>query len=78
MGKKHKKTSHTRDPFTAGDHKPTRNRQDGIAKTNKKTNNKKIPQKKHRIGTVSKIITGGLKHYCLVINLIIIPHIEFP
>ena len=31
-----------------------------IRKTN--TTNKKDPQKKHHLGIVSKMITGGLKH----------------
>ena len=34
--------------------------QDSMTKTNR--NNKRDPQKKHRLGTVSKKITGGLKH----------------
>ena len=38
--------------FPAGDHKAARKRQN--------TNNKKDPQKKHHLGTVSKKITGGL------------------
>ena len=28
------------------------------------TNNKKDPQTKHCLGTISEIITGGLKHVC--------------
>ena len=48
-------------PFPAGDHKAARNRQDSMTKANTKHNNKKDPQKKHRLGTVSKKVSGGLK-----------------
>ena len=49
-------------PFPAGYHKAARNRQYSMTKTN--TNNKKkYPQKRHRLGTVSKKFTGGLKMF---------------
>ena len=49
-------------PFPAGDNKAARNRQDSMTKKTGNTNNKKDPQKKHRLGTVSNRMTGGLKH----------------
>ena len=58
--KHHTQESQEDSPFPAGDYKTARNRQDSITKKN--TNNFKDPQKKHHLGTVSKIITGGLKH----------------
>ena len=42
-------------PFQASNHKVARNRQDSMARN---TNNKKDPQKKRRLGTASKKITG--------------------
>ena len=46
--------------FPEGDHKDAMYRQDSMTDT--KRNNKKDPQKKHRLGMVSNyIITGGLK-----------------
>ena len=45
-------------PFPPGDHMAARHSQDNMAMTN---TNKKNPQKKYRLGTVSKKITGGLK-----------------
>ena len=45
-------------PLTTGDHKTASNRNDIMAKTN--TKNQKDTQKKHRLGTVSQKITGGL------------------
>ena len=57
--------------FPTDDLKPARNRHGIMAKTN--TNNYKDPQKKHRLGTVSKKITGGffvVKAYtCYVVDL---------
>ena len=51
---KHMKTSHTREswgqPLPVGDYKAARNRQDST----RNTNSKRDPQKKQRIGTVSK------------------------
>ena len=73
MGKrrKHKKTSYIREtkgqPFP-GDHKAARSRQDRMTRN---TYIKKDPQKNHRLGTVSKKITGGLKHFDST-NLILI------
>ena len=66
-GDKNTRKHHTQEsqavcPFPAGDHKAARNREDSILKTNVKHNNKKDPEKKHRLGMVSKKITGGLKH----------------
>ena len=46
-------------PFPTGDHKAARNRHHSMAKTS--TNNKKYPQKKHHLGSISKKITEGLK-----------------
>ena len=47
-------------PFPAGNHKAAMNRQESM--TNTKHNNKKDPQKKHRLGTVCKnIFTGAFK-----------------
>ena len=47
--------------FPAGDHKAHMNRR-AIDIENKRLNkNIKDPQKKYRLGTVSKIFTGGLK-----------------
>ena len=40
-------------PFPASDHKAAGNRHDGKIETNVKHKNKKDPQKKHRLGTVS-------------------------
>ena len=56
-----KKTSHTREPRVQlfPDNKAAINRHDSMAKTN--TNNKKDPQKKHRLGMARKKITGGFK-----------------
>ena len=48
--------------YPKGDHEAERNRQDSITKTNMKHNNKKDPQKKHRLETVIKDITGGLQY----------------
>ena len=53
--KHHIQKSQEVSPSPAGDHKAARNRQDSMTKTN--TNNKKDPQKKHCLGTVSKKIT---------------------
>ena len=50
--KKHKKKLHTESQ--AGGHKAAMNRQDSMTDTT--PNNKKDPQKKHRLGKVSKII----------------------
>ena len=65
MGKwqKHKKTSYTRQP--RGQPFPSRwpqgyKEQKDTMTWN--TNNKKDPKKKHRLGMISKKITGGLKH----------------
>ena len=44
--------------FQAGGHGAARHRQDNTAKAN---TNQKDPQKKNRLGTVSKKITRGLK-----------------
>ena len=44
-------------PFPAGDHKAARNRHDSMTRN---TNKKHGPQKKHRLGMLSKKITGGL------------------
>ena len=49
--KHHTNESQEVSPFPAGDHKAARNRQDNLTKT--KPNNKKDPQKKHRLGMVS-------------------------
>ena len=49
-------------PFTAGDHKGAKNRQDSKTKTNTKHKCQKGSTKKHFLGTVSKKFTGGLKH----------------
>ena len=46
--------------FPAGDHKAARVRPDSM--TDKLKKPKKDPQRKHLLGTVSKKITGGLKH----------------
>ena len=47
-------------PFPTGGHKAARNRYRSMAKAN--TNNKKDPQKKHRLGTAGKkLVIGGLK-----------------
>ena len=48
--KNHTTESQEVSPFPAGNHKAARNRQDSIIKTN----NNMDPQKKHRLGTVSK------------------------
>ena len=59
--KHHIQESHEASPFPTDDHKPARNRHGIMAKTN--TNNQKAPQKKHRLGMVSKSvrkITGVL------------------
>ena len=42
--------------FPVDDSKAARNRQDSITKTNMKINNKKDPQKKYLLGTVSKTL----------------------
>ena len=47
-------------PFPAGDQKALSNRHAREHNTNK-TKNINDPQKKHNLGTVSKIFTGGLK-----------------
>ena len=57
--KHHIQESQEVSPFPTGDHKATRNRHASMAKTD--TNNKKDPQKKHRLGRVSKKITEELK-----------------
>ena len=56
--KRHIQESEEVSPFPTGDHKAARNRHGSLTKAN--TNNKKDPQKKHRLGTVSKKMTGGL------------------
>ena len=43
--------------FQEGDHKAARNRQDRMTDKHENTNNKNDPQKKHRLGTVSKKVT---------------------
>ena len=53
--KHHTQESQAVSSFPAGDHKAARNRQHSMTKTN--ANNKKDPQKKHRLETVSKRIT---------------------
>ena len=60
--KHHTQESQKVGTFPAGDLNAARNRQDGITKQTWNINNKKDPQKKHCLGTVSKKITGGLKH----------------
>ena len=57
--KHHIQESQEVSPFPTGGHKLARNIHDSMAKTN--TNNKKDPQKKHHLRTVSKKITGELK-----------------
>ena len=47
-------------PFTAVDHKAQINRRAQRHNKNNKENNINDPQKKYRLGTVSKTITGGL------------------
>ena len=51
-------------PFQAGDNNAVRNRQGSMTRN---TNNKKKthPQKKHRLGMVSKEITVGFEHVWL-------------
>ena len=46
-------------PFPAGDHKASTDVHERI--TNQDKNKKNDPQKKHRLGTVSKYFIGGLK-----------------
>ena len=46
--------------FQAGDHKAAWNKQDSMPLN---TNSKNDPQKKHRLGTVFKKITGGLNMF---------------
>ena len=58
--KHHNEESQEASPFPTGDHEAAMNRLDSMVKKN--LNNKKDPQKKHRLGTVSNKITGGLKH----------------
>ena len=53
--KRHIQESQEVSPFPEGDHKAAMNRQE--TRQTRNTNNKNAPQKKHRIGTVSK------KHY---------------
>ena len=48
-------------PFPAGDHKVHINRHSQWHSKSKKEKNIKDPQKKYRLGRVSKIFTGGLK-----------------
>ena len=64
-------------PFPAGVHKATLHRQeDNMAKTN----TKKDPQKKCRLGTVSKKLTGGpkiVKSTMLIDTEISFPHMGF-
>ena len=48
-------------PFQAGDHKAHINRRAQRHNKHKTEKNIKVPQKKYRLGTVSKIFTGGLK-----------------
>ena len=48
-------------PLPAGDHKAARYRQDSITQTQIKDKYQNDPQKKYRLGTVSKK-TGVLKH----------------
>ena len=62
-------------PFSASDHKAAMNRHESIKNTRQKEHksptkevppwnmiiNKNDPQKKHRLGTVGEIFTGGLK-----------------
>ena len=48
-------------PFLAGDHKAHINRRAQRHSKHKTENNIKDQQKKYRLGTVSKIFTGGLK-----------------
>ena len=60
VSKRHIRESIETSPFPADDHKAARHRQDNMIKTNK-TN----PQNWYRIGTVSKKITGGIKHVSL-------------
>ena len=55
--KHHTQESQEVSPFPVGDYKAERNRHDGIIKQTRKH-----AQKKYRLGTVSKKITGGLKH----------------
>ena len=54
--KRHIQESQDVSTFPAGAHKAARHRQDKMTKANKKD-----PQKKYRLGTVSKKITGWLK-----------------
>ena len=46
-------------PFPTGDHNAVSNNHDRVAKTN--TNNKKDPEKKHRLGMARKKMSGGSK-----------------
>ena len=50
-------------PFSVGDHKAARNRQDSMAKTKTKHKQQKDPHIEHCLGTVSYKITGGLKYF---------------
>ena len=52
--------------FPTGDHKNERNRHDSMTKTN--TNNKKDPQRKHRLGTESQI---GFKGHSKVLQKLV-------
>ena len=57
--KHHTQESQEVSPFPGGDYKAARNRHDSVTLN---TNNKKDPHKKHRLGTVSEKIAGGLNH----------------
>ena len=59
--KRHIQESKEVSPFPAGDHKDARNRQDSMTDKHKPQTTQDL-QKKHRLGTVSKKITEGLKH----------------
>ena len=58
--KHHKQESQEVDLFPTMDHKATGSIHGSMAKTKTNTNNKKDPQKKHRLGTVSKKKLEGL------------------
>ena len=57
--KHHTQESQDVSSFPAGNHKAAMNRQESMTKPN--INNKNDPQKKHRLGMVSKSFKGGLK-----------------
>ena len=59
--KRHIQESQEANPFTAGDHNVSRNRQDNMTDKQNTQITKKDQQMKHRLGMVSKNITG-FKH----------------